>query len=113
MKFCQTHWDQLKQAVKAKGLFDLVSTDGKEVMQKVVGELEGAKPTLENFDPLLAANNLIWANAIKCGGLYLLGRDEKGNEYCPVCEADKHGFPGWIEKAVEGVAEGAKNLPRS
>jgi len=82
MKICQPHWDELRQKIKAAGLFDLVSTQA-EVMERVVGELEGKPTTLKNFDPLMAANNMLWGNALQVGGLYLMGTDEKGNKPLP------------------------------
>lgn len=111
MKICQTHWEQLKQAIKAKGLFDFVSGTGKEAMTRIVGQLQGQSETKQNFDPLMACNNMLWGNALQVGGLYLMGTDEQGNEYCPVCEADKHGQTGWIDCAVNSAAEYVKTLP--
>ncbi len=49
-------------------------------MERLSEEIEGtAQPY--NYDPLLAMNSMIFGEAIKLGGLYLLNGD-----YCPVCE---------------------------
>lgn len=111
MKICQNHWDQLRQSIKAKGLFDLVAASGAEAVKQAVGELQGEQKHLGNFDPLMAANWMLMGNALQMGGLYLMGQDKNGQEYCPVCEAETHGHTGWIDLAVEGVAEAVKTLP--
>lgn len=110
MQICTLHYEQLKQAIKARGLWDLVA-QSKEEQQKVIeATIQGGDPKKETFDPLLSANNAIWSHAIKVGGLYLLTTKPDGTQYCPVCEADAHGQPGWIEKAADGSAQQARLL---
>ena len=43
MSFCQEHWDQLKAAIIARGLGDLIARDGKELL----GHIEGHQKTGE------------------------------------------------------------------
>lgn len=38
----------------------------------------------------MGAHNAITSAAIQDGGVYLLGEDENGNQYCPLCEVEKH-----------------------
>ena len=83
MKFCDTHWDALKQALKDRGLWHLVG-DGESLKSRVTEEIEGTHTTA-SYDPLWDATNMIYANALQRGGLYLLQGD-----YCPLCEVDKH-----------------------
>lgn len=111
MKMCQTHWDELKVKVTAKGLFDFVCSNGSETYQRVLGELKGEPETRRNFDPLMSCNWMLFENALRGGGLYLMGQQEDGSEYCPVCEAEKHNNTGWIDAAVNAVAEHMKTLP--
>jgi hypothetical protein len=77
----------LRDAVEERGMSALVCSDGKEVADRVVQELEGEKPL---FDPLLALNNHFFCEALRCGGLYLMALNEQGEHYCPLCEFEKH-----------------------
>jgi len=112
MKFCQPHWNELRQAIKSHGVWDLVATSGEEAMSQVVDELKGVEKTLERYDPLMAAHNMITGRAIQCGGLYLLTGD-----YCPLCELAKHTRPevarDWITGASKAAADMAREIPRS
>lgn len=84
MKFCQPHWDALRAAIDTRGLGHLVSANGRDVHARMVAELEG-RAEADDFDPLMAAHNMIVSHVMKGGGLYLLTGD-----YCPVCEFCKH-----------------------
>ena len=44
-------------------------------------DIRRIEKTLERYDPLMAAHNMISGRAIECGGIYLLTGD-----YCPLCE---------------------------
>lgn len=101
MKMCQIHWDALKQAITDKGMFHLVSKDGHELLDRMKKELN---EEFAQFDPLMSAHNSIVSAAIAAGGIGIMGRDENGNEYCPLCECDKHlpdGARDWIDGATE------------
>lgn len=84
MKFCQKHWEDLKQAIKDKGMWDLVAIDGHAALYMMKQELEGSE-TDSTYDPLMAAHNMISAKALEYGGLYLMTGD-----YCPLCELISH-----------------------
>lgn len=88
MQMCKPHWDMLRAAVDERGMNDLVAHDGKAAADNLVAELQG-EPT--RFDPLMELNNHFWAEALRCGGLYLMGLNEKGEHYCPICEFEAHG----------------------
>lgn len=112
MKMCQAHWDELKEAVRAKGLYHLVASSGQAAMERAIAEVKG-DATLSNYDPLMAANWMICGRAIDLGGLYLLGSKENGEPYCPLCELNEQvekqnanttgKIPAtvWIEGAVD------------
>lgn len=103
MQFCKVHWEQLRTAIKERGLDHLVSKSGEEAVQRMVEEIEGVESN-NNFDPLIAAHNMILDRALQMGGLYLFSGD-----YCPICEVMKHmdGKPGditgrlWSAKEIE------------
>jgi len=67
MKFCQKH---LKQTV---------DTFERE-----------CKDTPLDAKSLMAVQENICGNALHYGGSYILGKDDEGNEYCPLCELVKH-----------------------
>lgn len=107
MKFCNPHWEELREAIKSKGMWDLVSRNGEEAVKRLSDE--DKKP--ESFDPLMSAHNMILGNALKAGGLYLLQGD-----YCPLCELDKNNdkmgehSKDWIEGATNGCLEHCREL---
>lgn len=113
MKFCQPHWDELRKAVDDRGLSHLVAGDGQKAFEAMARELEG-RPEPGDWDPLMAAHWAITAHALECGGLYLMGEDEQGNQYCPLCEAAKHKAnpTEWINGCADAMLENArqKNL---
>ena len=80
MKICPDHWTKLREAVKARGLWQYVAKDGHAAMQNIVLELEGREREAY-FDPLMHAHNMIWSAALERCGLALMMGDK-----CPVCE---------------------------
>ena len=109
MKFCQNHWDVLMQAVKDRGLWDFVAKTGEQAAQNQLRQLQG-EDSNEIYDPLMACHWMIVNAALAAGGLYLMMADENGNEYCPVCEAVKHGQQEkfWIDGPADAVFEECK-----
>lgn len=89
MNICTDHWEKLKQAIKDRGLWQLVSKDGEEATQCLTQDIEsgiaGKKMDPDYYDPLLSATWMIYTEALRRGGLYLM--QEK---YCPLCEVKKH-----------------------
>lgn len=80
MKFCQPHWDELREAILDHGLGHLIAANGREAASRTKAELEG-KATVADFDPLIAAHNMIWKRALQTLGLGIMVGD-----LCPVCE---------------------------
>lgn len=109
MKFCDKHWEQLRQAIKDKGMWSLVSKSEGEAVQEIVNELHGR---VHKYDPLMTAHTAIVAAALKDGGLYLLSTDEDGKAYCPLCEGDKQSeglSTDWINGSTDDCLAYCKN----
>lgn len=102
MKFCQDHWDRLRQAIEDRGLGDLISKDGELAVKRTARQVEEEDVTVATFDPLIGAFWAIAHNAmsvIESGGhspLYLMSDGEEdpveleGGEgktwpRCPLC----------------------------
>ena len=104
MKMCLDHWEKLRQAIKDRGLWHLVSNGGEEVVKKLTDELKTGNSNIENFDPLMFAHNIIVSNALVFLGLELMMSDK-----CPICELAKHcdkckeESENWITYASDGV----------
>ena len=114
MKLCDRHWEELRAAIKAKGIWDLVASSGEALKPVVERDLAGKAPERpEHFDPLLAATFAIYNNGLRAGGLYLMMPDEEGNDRCPICEGLRNGHAdcaNWIGYAARDAAEVAKSL---
>lgn len=80
MKICERHWTMLREGAERRGMAHLVARNGQEALQNAVLQLEGRERESQ-FDPLMVANNLIWAAALRRCGLALMVGD-----LCPVCE---------------------------
>jgi hypothetical protein len=118
MRFCQPHWAELRAAIAERSLGHLVAEGGEQAVRNLAAELtEG--PRIQTFDPLMAAHNAIWMNAMERVGLDLMMPDEAGEQRCPICfvnaEAPKHGQAAtfaddWIVKAADGAKRQADEL---
>jgi hypothetical protein len=112
IKMCMDHWNELKTAIKAAGMWDMVASDGSEAVNKFVESVD--KPTIENFDPLITAHNLILQQALRvCGGA-ILESDDGGT--CPLCaaadEVHKMLPANWISGAIgDCIARGEMLKP--
>lgn len=106
MNFCQPHWERLKPAITSRGLGDFVAKDGAEATRQVAKAL--ANPDvlhLEDFDPLMAANNMIFSAAMRARGLAMLQPNEDGSMPCPLCVAAGPHDGNWIDGAATEAAE--------
>jgi hypothetical protein len=111
MKMCTDHWTKLRAAIDERGLTKFISGDGAKLVEKMTTELSGGGGS-ETFDPLANATWAIYSNALKMAGLYLMGRDENGNPYCPICESKLGGFDEnwWLDNAANEQLDKARNL---
>ena len=112
MKMCQPHWDQLKKRIEELGLGHLGAKTGEQAVKDMDDALSDKEPTPESYDPLMSANWMIFGNAIKYGGFYLMGAKEDGSEYCPLCEVlktygkDEEGVDmdqNWIKGCTDSI----------
>lgn len=78
MKYCQKHWDQLKDSIKKYGIWSMVSSDAIEALRRQ----QATTQTKENFDPLMACSIQVYQRALRLLGFYMLNEVE----ICPVCE---------------------------
>ena len=109
VKFCASHWDRLKDAIKVRGLYDQVAKSGEELVDKVV-----RTQTLDG-DPLMYAHNAIVSNALQTpAGIDIMAPNDDGTERCPLCYlalACPCGDPtcqakwdGWIDRAADDAS---------
>lgn len=85
MKFCQMHWDRLRDAIREREIYHLVATDGEDVVARMKEASESDKPTLAMFDPLNYAHMQIISHALDAGGLAIMAHNDDGSERCPIC----------------------------
>lgn len=121
MKMCQPHWDRLKAAIEHRGLGHLIAANARDAHARAVSDLKGeSDPT--DFDPLMSATWMIYGKATQDLGLGIMGVDDKGEQYCPVCEwsrampqppsghryADNESY--MLDGPADAVLDDAKNL---
>jgi len=104
MKFCQPHWDELRKAIDDRGLSGLVAGDGIKAAAAMERELKGMSEP-GDYDPLMSAHWAITSAALEAGGLYLMGDNPEGAEYCPLCEAEKQGGSGTASDWITGCCD--------
>lgn len=108
MKFCQPHWDQLREAIERKGMIDLVAKSGEEAAARIVEELS-QRPTAH--DPLMSCHWMIANRALDLGGVYLMMQTPEGGHYCPLCELQKHIQPTEEDRQQCKCEDGFKDIP--
>lgn len=91
MQMCKEHWKQLREKIEASPYGYMIANSGAEVADRMVS----GKPV--DFEPLMAAHNMILSNALRVGGLGLMGHKPDGSHYCPICELKAD---AWIDFAV-------------
>jgi len=89
MKMCQPHWDMLRAEVAAQGLADWVAPDGETAAAQLVDEVRRGEHTRVNYDPLMAAHNMILGRALDVAGIVVL-LDDFG---CPICRFNAQRSP--------------------
>jgi hypothetical protein len=119
VKFCQVHWESLREAIRERGLWGFVADGGEEAMKRSLGENATDRA---NFEPLMGAHNAIVSRAIDVVGLALLVANEDGSEKCPICFLQqshdvackvpdcKQNFAKWIDYAADGSKNEAIRL---
>ena len=92
MKFCLDHWDALRAEIDRVGLTSIIPENGEGAMRSMVSELQDG-PTVDNFDPLMRAHNMIFMRAMEeikdryaQNPLMLMASSEEHPEWaCPIC----------------------------
>ena len=109
MKICQPHWDMLRDAIKARGLYALVAESGQQAESNMASELSTG-PTIDNFDPLMNAhwaivNNLadIEPQILFMDGCPICFANRIHAERCvvPDCTSGTTHFDSWIDRAAD------------
>lgn len=127
MKFCEKHWEALRQGVQDRGMWHLVPKSGEAVIDNMAQELQGGE---EVFDPLMGAHwriaNRVLESIGKNSGpeaaLSALGDPD----WCPLCAvqssydwwdgpeateprpAHAADAQGWIDRALDGALSYAR-----
>lgn len=127
MKICDDHWGRLRDAIRERGIYHLVAQSGETAMRQMADVIETQGMTLRNFDPLMAAHNMIISEALNAGGLAIMVRNDDGSERCPICfmseqhdlyctregcalPKDGTAFDSWIEFAANDAKTLADKL---
>lgn len=105
LQMCLNHWEQCKQAIKDRGIWHLVPENGDESIERLTKQLVEGDTDKYLYDPLMDLSVMFNMEALKCGGLYLMIPDEN---FCPLCEAEKHSKNPemgkiWIEGASDAI----------
>lgn len=106
MKFCETHWNRLREVINQKGMGHLVSKSTEELNDRM---LKQNKNNLTFIDPLITSMLTINKAALDQGGLYLMSTKPDGTHYCPLCEGEKQ-LEGLAEDWIDGVTDEVKAL---
>lgn len=92
MKFCPDHWERLRAAIESRGLMALVADSGEQAASNLARELTDG-PTIDSFDPLMGAHNMIVSNAMneikttyQQNPLMVFADETEHPEWaCPIC----------------------------
>jgi hypothetical protein len=111
MKWCQKHWDALRDGVKARRMWRFVPESGEEAMDNVVLELGGHGST---FDPLMGS---MWQLTHKI--VENIGRSQGpgaalaafgDGDWCPMCEVQQS-YEWWDKPELN--TDGAERPPQA
>lgn len=105
MQICHDHWYELKNAIRKRGMWKLVSPEtGPRVPAYITRQTLAAASTAPRIDPLQVATLLISDQALTAFGEYLESRS-----YCPLCEVEENLGRGcshdWINVDADNVLE--------
>ena len=84
MSICQNHWHELKNAIRQRGLWRLVTPHGYKAAHASAQELE-EKLRQSPFDPLMAASLMIHEQA-----RLAFGCPPATSSDCPLCVVDRN-----------------------
>lgn len=110
MKFCTTHWTELKSGIIERGLYNFVSRTHAETNERAK-DLARNCPTKENYDPLIIAQREVFSYADEYSHDFAVIADN-----CPLCELNKYaeeiGYyaKDWIQLACDDALAHAFDL---
>lgn len=121
MKFCGRHWEALREAIRGRGLYDMVAKSGEDVVARMTKELGDGETTKTSFDPLMGAHNAIVSNVMNVVGLAVMVQNDDGSDRCPLCfiqsEHDANckqvgcePYDKWIDRAADDMRAKAVDL---
>jgi hypothetical protein len=82
MQICSDHFHELKNAIRQRGLWELVTPDGFISTKSAKNEID-TEMSVSVFDPLVATSLMISEQALRAFGSYLLT-----SNFCPLCEVE-------------------------
>ena len=97
MNWCKPHWEELREAIKVRGLDGFGAQDGTAAANDVVAQLEGKDTP---FDPLMGSFWQINNQMLEDVGLRAVGA-------CPLCILVEDGQPETVANWVNGVTDSA------
>jgi hypothetical protein len=107
MKFCDKHWGELREAIKANGLAERVAASGAELKERLQ-----AVPDPTDSDPLFGTFLMIAAHAVEVCGAEAMVNNPDGSERCVLCwipSVCPCGKPAccdwWIPDAARAMAQ--------
>jgi hypothetical protein len=112
MKFCQSHWQALRSAVRERGMEHLVAKSGEDAHAAMVRQVKGEPEERDDFDPLMSATWMIYGRFIETVGL-----EAMQGEKCPLCECREgyrqagtcdNGDEIWIAGCTDSLLEEAR-----
>lgn len=108
MQICQGHWHELKNAIRKRGMWKLVSPEtGPNLPSYFTGPMIAAASKGTRLDPLQVASLLISDQALRAFGDYVESRG-----CCPLCEVEENLGRGqsleWIDVDADSILEVCK-----
>lgn len=91
MKFCQSHWDKIRDGLKDRSMFHLVAKSSQELFGRFEKE---ENKQLSVPDPLMEAHNMILQRSLQFLP-HIIGKNEDAADghFCCLCEAAKYLSP--------------------
>ena len=108
MQFCQDHWHELKNAIRQRGMWKLVTPNaGRQLPGHITKRMLASTHIGWRLDPLNTATLMIQGQALMALGDYLETCD-----YCPLCEVEQNLGQGqsaeWINVNADTILEVCK-----
>src|SRR5262245_17066637 len=109
MRICQKHWDRLRKKLDELGIGHLGAKNSEDAIRAIVTDLD-CRAAENDFDPLIACNNMIFNQGLKVCGLALMNPDGPNDgHYCPICKSVELYEYDWINGPAEAMLKDAKD----